>query len=147
MDSLTAKRLMGMSQVGGKHCKKSSKKCNKHHKSRGGDVGYICTKYEPYTFTPQSQNQTPPVLQQPAPVPPVVPAIRPPEQFANPPHQRMQGGKKLASKAYKKRLTNMTVEELRKTARNKKIPIIVKRNGKSEYVKKNTLIKKLCDAH
>ena len=64
--------------------------------------------------------------------------------------QLQQGGVRKTKKQrveYKKRLVNMTVDKLKGMARSKKLKITVKRNGKTEYVKKDTLVKKLCDCY
>lgn len=169
-----AKQLLGMTQVGGKpkSVKKSNnKKMVKSIKpvkllkpltktKRGGDIEYKCQACVPVRQLPlepmppvNAPPQQPPVQQMGMPpqqpvgnIPPLPPAMKPVEGFRQ---QLVAGGAKITKKAliahYKKRLNDMTVEKLRKIAKNKKICILVKRNGKKEYVKKATLVRKICD--
>ena len=46
---------------------------------------------------------------------------------------------------YKKTLNKKTVEDLRKMAKGKGIKITTKKDGKSAYLKKSSIINKLCD--
>jgi len=55
-----------------------------------------------------------------------------------------QGGADIKTK-YKKTLNKKTVEELRKMAKRKGIKITTKKDGKSAYLKKASIINKLCD--
>lgn len=54
------------------------------------------------------------------------------------------GGADIKSK-YKKALNKKTVEDLRKMAKGKGIKITTKKDGKSAYLKKSSIINKLCD--
>ena len=53
------------------------------------------------------------------------------------------GGMKVS--AYKKYLENLTVERLHKIAKSKGVKITKKSGGKTVYVKKATIVKKLCE--
>jgi len=58
--------------------------------------------------------------------------------------QRTTGGMRVS--VYKKYLDNLNVERLHKMAKSKGIKITKKKNGKTVYVKKATIIKKLCES-
>lgn len=55
--------------------------------------------------------------------------------------QRTMGG--MSSSSYKKYLENLTTERLHKIAKSKGVKITKKKDGKTVYVKKNTVVKKL----
>ena len=55
------------------------------------------------------------------------------------------GSNKQTLKKYKEKLKNKTLVDLQKIAKNKKIKITKKYNGKISYIKKATLIKNLCN--
>jgi hypothetical protein len=55
------------------------------------------------------------------------------------------GGGKMSVASYKKYLENLTTERLHKIASAKGVKITKKREGKTVYVKKATIVKKLCD--
>ena len=55
------------------------------------------------------------------------------------------GSKGIHKKKYIKVLGNYTMEKLQNIAKNKKIPYTKKLYGKVENIKRETLIKKLCD--
>lgn len=143
--------LLGYSQNGGGKSRRKSKsrkvssknKVRKVHKVRkmpmkrkpmrfgyfGGAERFICTKDE--TTAPA------------VPEPPVVRAL--PPNPTNPAPLAMGGGKSARyMSAYKKFLKGMTLEKLQKLAVSKGIKIKKKRNGKTLYVKKATLVSKLC---
>lgn len=52
-----------------------------------------------------------------------------------------------SNKRYKAYLEKMDVQRLYKIAKNKNIQVTVKRDGKTKYVKKDTIVKKLLDFH
>lgn len=63
--------------------------------------------------------------------------------------EEISGGRRRKSMkipAYKKYLEKMTVEKLKKSAAKKGIKITKKKDGKTVYLKKATLVKKICDA-
>ena len=70
-----------------------------------------------------------------------VKAPEPPVQSTN----QSGGGNQVAKTLYKKRLNALDVDKLRKMAINRGIHITKKKNGKTVYVKKATIIQKLCD--
>jgi len=60
------------------------------------------------------------------------------------PSASASGGADIKSK-YKKALNKKTLEDLRKMAKGKGIKITTKKDGKSAYLKKSSIINKLCD--
>ena len=66
------------------------------------------------------------------------------EQLYNSP-MKTGGSKGIHKKKYIKVLGNYTMEKLQNIAKNKKIPYTKKQYGKVENIKRETLIKKLCD--
>lgn len=56
----------------------------------------------------------------------------------------LNGGADIKSK-YKKTLNKKTLEDLRKMAKGKGIKITTKKDGKSVYLKKSSIINKLCN--
>ena len=57
------------------------------------------------------------------------------------------GGKHTSKASYKARLEKKSVESLYKMAKKLKISITTKRDGKTKYIKKDTVVKKLVDNH
>ena len=57
----------------------------------------------------------------------------------------LMGGMSKKMQDYKKRLEKMPVDKLKKIAGNKNIKITKKKNGVTTYLKKSSIIKKLCD--
>lgn len=55
------------------------------------------------------------------------------------------GGAKMRLAAYKKMLENLGVDKLQKMAVRKGVKITKKKDGKTVYVKKATLVRKLCE--
>ena len=109
----------------------------------GGADQFICTKVEsPSAVAAPAHIQ--PVMQQVAPAAPPRPALGIPA--ASGPLGPQAGGKRAKKMASTiKRYSKMTVEELLKRASRKGIKITKKKDGKTVYVKKATLIRKLCE--
>lgn len=57
----------------------------------------------------------------------------------------LMGGMSKKMQDYKKKLEKMSVDKLKKIAGNKNIKITKKKNGVTTYLKKSSIIKKLCD--
>jgi len=55
------------------------------------------------------------------------------------------GGARMKLSAYKRKLDNLSVEKLQKIAARKNVKITKKKDGKTVYLKKATLIRKLCE--
>lgn len=78
-------------------------------------------------------------------VPPVVPELNNTSLKLKCDCSPVSGGAlKDKEKTYKKYLNNMTLERLLQIARNKKIKVTTKKDGKIVTVKKNTVVNKLC---
>jgi hypothetical protein len=141
-----AQTLLGLNQDGGGNRKKSPRKVRRVRKMKkamrpkkyrigffgGASRHLVCNEYDP-----------PPVA---GPVPPVPAAPAPPGQNGGRRHKRRHGGGKAMKKSaiYKKMLEKMTVDKLLKKAVKKGIKITKKKDGKTVYLKKKTLIRKLC---
>jgi hypothetical protein len=99
----------------------------------GGAERFICTKDE--TTNPA-----------PAPAPAPAPGTGTGTGTGTGITAPLMGGGKSARymSAYKKFLKGMTLEKLQRLAVSKGIKIKKKRNGKTSYVKKSTLVSKLC---
>lgn len=55
------------------------------------------------------------------------------------------GGARMKMAIYKKKLDNLNVEKLQKIATRKGVKITKKKNGKTVYLKKSTLVRKICE--
>ena len=135
MDNImnSANALMGKLSVGGgkrrKSRKSSVKKVPKKYKMGyfGGDNKYfMCTEVP----TPQPPA---PATQPTNPTIPLKPTVE------------VQSGGASRIAEYKKYLDNMTVDRLQRMATIKGIKITKKKDGKTVYVKKATLVNKLCE--
>jgi glutamyl/glutaminyl-tRNA synthetase len=90
------------------------------------------------TCEPLIQQQAPVVVQQQAEQAPIV-------QQTAPSASPTVGGGKMSIATYKKYLENLTTERLHKIASSKGVKITKKKDGKTVYVKKATIVKKLCE--
>jgi hypothetical protein len=137
--------LLGNSQYGGGSKKKSKLRKNKVRKVKsmkkrpmrfgyfGGAERFICTKDE---STPAQVPVATQGMQQ---------AQAQGQGQGMPAALKMGGGKSARyMSAYKKFLKGMVLEKLQKLALSKGIKIKKKRNGKTLYLKKATLISKIC---
>jgi len=129
--------IFGMTQSGGKpksrktsKTRKTTVRKTKKSAKRGGDgddeISYDCSCKK------RGKVESPVLEQQ------VVPA-----QVQSAPQQNTGGMSKMQYKAY---LAKMDVKRLYKMAKNKGIKITKKKDGKTTYIKKDTVIQKLCDA-
>jgi len=136
-------KLLGMHQTGG----------GKMRKKRGGFFAdsWTCNQcVKTSSLTPPSIKETPVEKADSAPIShlkPVNGEHKAPEKLEEPVESEMTGGRKKGMKAsvYKKYLENMTKEKLHKIAASKGVKITKKKNGVTTYVKKDTIVKKLCD--
>lgn len=140
--------ILGQTYVGGGKKKKAKK--TKMHKMKmrkvprkyrmgffGGDQKYMmCTDVD---ISSLQQPQRAPDRQQP-----MLPA-KPMQPEATAPAGPQLGGSSMRMGTYKKKLNNMTVEKLQKLAARKGVKITKKKDGKTVYVKKDTLVRKLCE--
>ena len=62
-----------------------------------------------------------------------------------PPNMPQGGGAKMKLAIYKKKLDNLNVDKLQKMAVRKGVKITKKKDGKAVYIKKATLVRKLCE--
>ncbi len=138
--------LMGLNMTGGgtkKSRKSGVKKSSKSKKSsRMYKMGYFGGEPSEYLVCQKFNPSAPP------PAPPVAPTgpVRPVE-LVNSNTQTVSGGAKMSSKmlAYKRYLENMNSDRLQKIAAYKGIKVTKKKDGKTVYVKKATLVRKLCE--
>lgn len=147
--------IFGMTQSGGKPKSRKTSKTSKttvrktkKSTKRGGEepdiINYDCSctkRRKPVSGTePSIFDNSNMALGQEAkseerpPQPPALPALPAPQSG---------GMSKMQYKAY---LGKMDVKRLYKMAKNKGIKITKKKDGKTTYIKKDTVIQKLCDA-
>lgn len=128
--------IFGMTQSGGKpksrktsKTRKTTVRKTKKSAKRGGttdEINYDCS-----------------CKKREEPVSEVVALPQPSQQRALPPPPVPGGMSKMQYKTY---LAKMDVKRLYKMAKNKGIKITKKKDGKTTYIKKDTVIQKLCDA-
>jgi len=138
-------KLLGMHQTGG----------GKMRKKRGGFFadGWTCdqcvktsslTPSVPVKETPVEKADSAPIAH----LKPVNGENKAPVKPEEPVETKMSGGrgkKGMKAPVYKKYLENMTKDKLHKIAASKGIKITKKSKGVTTYVKKDTIVKKLCD--
>ena len=123
--------IFGMTQTGGKpksrHTVKKTKTVGNSKNKRGGADGDMkCTcKCEKDNDKSVSKNESNQLL-------------------IGGPLDGVDGG--MSKMQYKAYLAKMDVKRLYKMAKNKGIKITKKKDGKTSYIKKDTVIQKLCDA-
>jgi hypothetical protein len=127
--------IFGMTQSGGKpksrktsKTRKTTVRKTKKSAKRGGtdEINYDCSCKK--RGSPVSERLALP---------------QPSQQLALPPPPGTGGMSKMQYKAY---LAKMDVKRLYKMAKNKGVKITKKNDGKTTYIKKDTVIQKLCDA-
>lgn len=144
----TVPDLLGYTANGGSNRRSRRSRC-----SRGGN-GYQCEKCVLIQSEPSTQPQsTPPQSTPPQSTPSQSSSVSstPPQL----PHVSSSvknenvvtgGGRGMTKSAYKKYLEKMSVEKLQKMATKKGLKITKKKDGKTVYVKKTTIVKKLVES-